>query len=194
MGCRKSQKEERQQALRRYIHKNPFATDEELAEKFKVSVPTIRLDRLGLGIPEVRERIMKMAHEARSQVRGVRPEELVGEIVDLQPKIMGISILEITPEMLVQPANVCRGYYLFAQAHSLALATVGAEVVLTNSARVRYKRPVYEGERVIARAVIKVVKGINYLISVYSRVDNEVVFKGQYIISTPGGVSGGGDD
>ncbi|MDN5361071.1 transcription factor FapR [Moorella sp. Hama-1] len=188
----KGHKEERQEALRRYLRNNPFATDEELAAKFKVSVPTIRLDRLALGIPEVRERIMNMAQEARSRMRGVTEEELVGELVELQPGVLGISILEITPQMLVQPAGVARGYHLFAQAHSLALATVGAEVVLTSSARVRYRRPVYAGERVIARAMVKVVKDSTCLVSVHSRVNGEIVFKGQYIIITPETAAGGG--
>ncbi|MGI6285165.1 transcription factor FapR [Neomoorella humiferrea] len=182
---RRSNKEERQEALRRYLRINPFATDEELAEKFKVSVPTIRLDRLALGIPEVRERIMAMAREARTRVRGVTTEDIVGELVELQPGSLGISILEITPQMLVQPAGVARGHYLFAQAHTLALATVGAEVVLTSSARVRYRRSVYAGERVVARAMVKVKKGNACLVSVHSRVNGEIVFKGQFIIITP---------
>jgi len=185
-------REERQQALRRYLRLNPFATDEELAEKFKVSVPTIRLDRLALGIPEVRERTMTMAQEARARMRGVTAEELVGELVELQPAVMGISILEITPQMLVQPGGIARGHYLFDQAHSLALAAVGAEVVLTSSARVRYRRPVYAGERVVARAMVKVVKGPTCLVSVHSRVSGEIVFKAQFIIITPETTSGGG--
>jgi len=182
---RKGNKEERQQALYRYLRGNPFATDEELAAKFKVSIPTIRLDRLALGIPEVRERIMDMAREARSRMRGVTAAELMGELVELQPGIMAISILEIAPGMLVQPAGVARGHYLFTQAHSLALAAVGAEVVLTSSARVRYRRPVYAGERVIARAMVKVTRGVTTLVSVHSRVSGEIVFKGQFVIITP---------
>ncbi len=67
-------RKQRQQALRRYLRFNPFATDEELAEIFGVSVPTIRLDRLALGIPELRERIMNMAQQARERVRGVTVE------------------------------------------------------------------------------------------------------------------------
>jgi len=181
---RKGNKEERQQGLHRYLRINPFATDEELAAKFKVSIPTIRLDRLALGIPELRERIMDMAQEARSRMRGVTAAELMGELVELQPGVMAISILEIVPQMLVQPAGVARGHYLFAQAHSLALATVGAEVVLTSSARVRYRRPVYAGERVIARAMVKVTKGVTTLVSVHSRVNGEIVFKGQFVIIT----------
>ena len=43
------------------LKNDPFLTDEELAEIFLVSVPTIRLDRLELGIPELRERIKDVA-------------------------------------------------------------------------------------------------------------------------------------
>ncbi|MCG0278109.1 MAG: transcription factor FapR [Thermanaeromonas sp.] len=180
-----SKREERQQALLQYLKEHPFATDEELAEKFKVSIPTIRLDRLALGIPEVRERVMILAKEARARMRGITEEELVGELIDLQPGRMGISILTVRPEMLVKPGGACRGYYLFAQANSLALATVGREMVLTSSARVRYRRPVYEGEKVMARALVKVQRGNTFLVSVHSRVDAELVFKGQFVIIAP---------
>lgn len=168
-----------------YLQEQPFATDEELAARFKVSIPTIRLDRLALGIPEVRERVRSLAQEARARMRGVTAEELVGELVELQPGRLGISFLEIRPEMLLKPGGACRGYYLFAQANSLALATVGKEMVLTSSARVRYRRPVYEGEKVIARAMVKVQRGCTFLVSVHSRVGSEIVFKGQFVIIAP---------
>lgn len=185
MARSQSRREERQKALLHYLEEQPFATDEELAARFKVSIPTIRLDRLALGIPEVRERVLHLAQEARARMRGVTAEELVGELVELQPGRLGISFLEIRPEMLLRPGGVCRGYYLFAQANSLALATVGEEMVLTSSARVRYRRPVYEGERVIARALVKVQRGCTFLVSVHSRVGTEMVFKGQFVIIAP---------
>ena len=50
-------KQERQKQLQEKLNITPFLTDEELATHFNVSVPTIRLDRLELGIPELRERI-----------------------------------------------------------------------------------------------------------------------------------------
>ena len=34
-----------------------FITDEDLAEKFQVSIQTVRLDRMELSIPELRERL-----------------------------------------------------------------------------------------------------------------------------------------
>ncbi|GAE89212.1 transcription factor fapR [Acetivibrio straminisolvens JCM 21531] len=52
-------KKERQAILLEKLEHDPFLTDEELSEMLGVSVPTIRLDRLELGIPELRERIKK---------------------------------------------------------------------------------------------------------------------------------------
>ena len=45
----------RQKELIDMIKKQPFVTDEELSEYFKVSIQTIRLDRLELRIPELRD-------------------------------------------------------------------------------------------------------------------------------------------
>ena len=47
-------KRDRQQMLRDKIRENPFLSDEELARAFDVSIQTIRLDRLAMGIPELR--------------------------------------------------------------------------------------------------------------------------------------------
>lgn len=57
----KRTKQERQQKLQETIEETPFITDEELARKFGVSIQTIRLDRMELSIPELRERIKLMA-------------------------------------------------------------------------------------------------------------------------------------
>ena len=45
-------KKERQRLLLEQVKTKPFLTDEELAKYLEVSVQTIRLDRLELGIPE----------------------------------------------------------------------------------------------------------------------------------------------
>ncbi|MDK2984752.1 MAG: hypothetical protein PWQ96_394, partial [Clostridia bacterium] len=99
-----------------------------------------------------------------------------------------ISILDIEEDMLMENAKVAKAHYLFDQADSLAIALIDANVVLTGSARVRYKKPVYAGDRVIAKAVVKVKRKNAYLISVYSKVKGELVFKGQFIVTvqTPG--------
>lgn len=178
-------KMKRQEHLIEYIHENPFATDQELAEIFNVSVQTIRLDRLALGIPQVRERVKAVAQGAYEQLKSLEAREVVGELIDIQLNKSGISILDIDANMVLKRKDIARGHYLFAQANSLAVAVIDAPVVLTGSARVRYKRPVRLGERVIAKAVVKVQRSNTYLISVYSQVDKDMVFKGQFIVTVP---------
>ena len=62
-----SKKQIRQQRLLKELEKNPFLTDEQLALTLKVSIQTIRLDRLGKGIPELRERTRQMAENVLVQ-------------------------------------------------------------------------------------------------------------------------------
>ena len=50
-------RDKRHALLQKRIEDNPFINDEELAEELSVSVATIRLDRMALGIPEMRIRI-----------------------------------------------------------------------------------------------------------------------------------------
>ncbi|MBC7336118.1 MAG: transcription factor FapR, partial [Clostridia bacterium] len=156
---------ERQQRLGAVLQENPFATDEELARLFGVSVQTVRLDRLALGIPELRERVRAVARQAYGQVRSLSETELIGELVHLELGKTAISVMEITPAMVLERSKIARGHYLFAQANSLAVAVIDAALVLTGSARVRYRRPVYVGEKVIAKAVVKVVRGPTVLVS-----------------------------
>jgi DeoR/GlpR family transcriptional regulator of sugar metabolism len=66
---KKLARQERQIELKNIIEENPFITDEELAKKYDCSVQTIRLDRLLLGIPEVRERMKNVAQENYKKVK-----------------------------------------------------------------------------------------------------------------------------
>jgi len=54
-----------------------------LATHFGVSVPTIRLDRLELGIPELRERIRVMATGQSHEMAEHVSYEVVGELIDV---------------------------------------------------------------------------------------------------------------
>ncbi|KKM11914.1 DeoR faimly transcriptional regulator [Clostridiales bacterium PH28_bin88] len=176
-------REKRQQELAEHLELNPLCTDEELAQYFGVSIPTIRLDRMTLGIPELRQRLRTVAQGVFGKVRSLAESELVGELLDLELGKGGLSVLSILPEMVLARTKVARGHFLFAQANSLAVAVIDADLVLTGSARIRYKRPVYLHERVVAKAVVKAQRGITYLVSVYSKVDAEMVFKGQFVVS-----------
>jgi acyl-coenzyme A thioesterase PaaI-like protein len=173
---------ERQQSLVRYLDSDPFLTDEDLSQILRVSVQTIRLDRFELKIPEFKERLKNVAKNTGSPPRTLSGGELVGEMVDLEVGSSGISILTVVPEMTLSKTRYIRGHHLFAQANSLAVAVIDAEMALTGIARVTFKRPVSCGEKVLARAIIKLKKGNKHMVKVTSYVKDEVVFQGRFLI------------
>lgn len=175
-------KSERQEHLTRYLAGDPFLTDEDLAGVFNVSIKTIRLDRTELKIPELRERVMNVARGLSGQIRTMSGEELVGDLVDLEVGNYGVSLLPVKPEMTLSKTKVLRGHYLFAQANSLAVAVIDADSALTGTSRVSFKRPVYRGEKVLARAVIRQKKGNKYVVKVTSQVKDEIVFQGKFLV------------
>src|SRR4051812_28749227 len=179
----KRNKKERQKTLQETIYHNPFITDEELAEKFSVSVQTIRLDRLELSIPELRERIKYVAEKKfEDEVRSLPIEEVIGEIIDIELDQSAISIFDVKEEHVFIRNKIARGHHVFAQANSLAVAVINDELALTAKANIQFKRSVKQGERVIAKAkVTKIDDGIGRtIVEVGSYVNNELVFKGEF--------------
>ena len=165
------------------IKENPFITDEDLSEKFQVSVQTIRLDRLELSIPELRERIKYVAEKKfEDEVRSLPIEEVIGEIIDIDLDQSAISIFDVREEHVFIRNKIARGHHVFAQANSLAVAVINDELALTAKANIQFKRSVKQGERVIAKAkVIKIDDGIGRtIVEVTSFVNNELVFKGEF--------------
>ncbi len=178
-------KKERHAQLLQKIAEVPFLTDEDLAKQFSVSIPTIRLDRLELGIPELRERVKTMAERNLDKVKSLALDEVIGDVIDVQLNYSGISIFEIQKQHVFQKTSIARGHYLFAQANSLAVAIIDADVVLTAAADIRFLRPVYLGEKCIAKATTSdpsPVKGM-YVITVEIFVHNDKVFEGQFKVT-----------
>lgn len=179
---RKSKKE-RQRLLIETIKENPFITDEELAEQFAVSVQTIRLDRLELSIPELRERIKNVAEKRfDDEVRSLPIDEVIGEIIDIELDQTAISIFDVKQEHVFKRNQIARGHHLFAQANSLAVAVINDELALTAKANIQFTRSVMENERVIAKAKVLRIdeeKG-RTLVEVNSFVNNELVFTGEF--------------
>ncbi len=148
-------KKERQQLLKSTIDQTPFITDDELSKKFNVSIQTIRLDRLELSIPELRERIKDVAKsKLDEEVKSLQIEEIIGEIVDLEMDNSAISIFDVKSEHVFTKKRIARGHHLFAQANSLAVALIDDELALTAKANVKFTRQVKENERVIAKAKV----------------------------------------
>lgn len=176
-------KKERQALLVATIKETPFITDEDLAEKFSVSVQTIRLDRLELSIPELRERIKNVAEKTfDDEVKSLPLDEVIGEIIDMELDHSAISIFEVKEEHAFKRNGIARGHYLFAQANSLAVALINDDFALTAKANIHFTRSVKLGERIIAKA--KVVN-INTetgrtFVEVKSFVNAELVFVGEF--------------
>jgi hypothetical protein len=177
----KYKKEERQKQLHKLILENPFVTDEELAAYFAVSVQTIRLDRAQLGIPELRQRTKEVAEQVHQKVRSMAADEIMGELLEVELGQFATSVLEVTPAMVAEKSKVCSGDYIFSQANRLAAALIDAEIVLTGNARIRFRRPVYLHERIVAHAFLARKKINKYLIKVVSKVGTEEVFMGKFI-------------
>ncbi|SHI64418.1 transcription factor FapR [Propionispora hippei] len=176
------QKKIRQQLLTEKLDATPFLTDEELAALLNVSVQTIRLDRLELGIPEVRERTKKMAENVQSKLKTLGSEEIIGELIDLELGRAGISIMKITADMVFEKNQVARGHYVFSQANSLALAVIDANVAVTGVANIKYKMPIHVGEKLIAKAEVMKKRGNKYFVWVKTRNDKQEVFRAKFII------------
>jgi acyl-coenzyme A thioesterase PaaI-like protein len=144
-------KSERRTALVHYIAKNPFATDEQLADHFQVSVATIRLDRSVLNIPEARERIRQVAADRHDAVRSLEQQEVIGELVELHLNRYATSVFRVEPVHVFSRIGIVRGHFLFAQVNSLATAVIDADVVVTARTELRFHRSVQLGETLYGR-------------------------------------------
>lgn len=147
----RAKKRLRQSGLQSLLDGNPFLTDQELAEKFTVSIQTIRLDRMELGIPELRERVKMVANDAYAKARSLGDEELVGNLLEFEPGVRGISALDITMDMIYEGTMTVRAEHIFGQAISLALFLAGSDTPVGET-KCKFLRSVYAGERLICLA------------------------------------------
>ncbi|WP_114296143.1 transcription factor FapR [Anaerobacterium chartisolvens] len=182
MSRSSSMKKERQSMLTQRVQDNPFLTDEELSEIFSVSIPTIRLDRLELGIPELRERIKNVAAENHSKVKSLHSREIIGELLDISLNKKAISMLETDNSMVFEKTKIVRGNFIYSLAESIAIAVIDAQVALVGVANIKYKIPVYAGSKLIARAEVRRIKENNFMVWVKITEKQMEVFRGKFIL------------
>lgn len=167
------------------LKENPFLTDEELSDLFSVSIQTVRLDRLELGIPELRKRIKNMAKNNLDQVKSLHSSEIIGELVEMNLERNAISIFETTKKHAFEKTKIIRGHHIYSLAESLAIALIDAHVALIGVANIKYKKPVHAGQKLVARAEVIKKRGNNkYFVWVKIRVKSEEVFRGKFILVT----------
>lgn len=180
----RSCKKERQEKLVKLLEDNPFLTDDELAQKLTVSVPTVRLDRLELNIAEHRIRIKLMAEGAHSKLKSLDKGELVGELVYINPSVEAISIMTTDEDMLFLHGKIVRGHYIYSMAETIAIAVIDADAALIGIANIKYKHPVFAGVRLTARAEVKKVSGNKTIVWVKITQEHKEVFAGKFVLAT----------
>lgn len=178
----KLKKSERLEALSRLIADDPFLTDEELSDKFEVSIQTIRLDRLGLNIPELRERVKSVATNNYEKVKSLGRSEIVGELIDLELNHKAISILETDESMVFEKTQIVKGHFIFAMAETLAMAVIDAHVAITGIANVKYRVPVISGQKLVAKAELVRSRDEEHYVHVKINVNTDQVFRGKFIL------------
>lgn len=177
-------KRARQQKLLKLIKQNPLLTDKELSETLCASLGTVRLDRALLGIPEVRERMRTMAEKATSRLRSLKQEEVIGELLELEPNKWALSMLQARKDMVFRHTDLIWDHYIYAHASSLAIAVIEADMVIVTSMRGRFRSHARVGDIITARAKVGIHKGNKYIVSVRTKVRNEEIFVGRFIVSS----------
>lgn len=175
-------KKERHKRLLDKLAITPFMTDDELGELFCVSVQTIRLDRLELGIPELRERIKDIAEINYKKLKSIEAKEVIGELIDIELGKSGISINTANSDMQFEKSKVTRGHFIYAQAESLAIAVIDAKAALTGVANIKYMQPVNVDDKLLAKAEVIRQRGNKYFVWVTIWVKKQQVFRGKFIL------------
>ncbi|MEG1501891.1 MAG: transcription factor FapR [Synergistaceae bacterium] len=179
---RSETRKERHKQLVSLLRDNPLLTDEELAISLSVSLSTLRLDRGLLGIPELRERMRSMAENANSRLRSLKSDEVVGELLELEPNVSALSVLSATEDITFRHTNIVSDYYIYSQAASLAIATINEDMVVIGAARIRYRKPAFIGDKILARSKVGTFKGNKYVVSVHSSVDGKEMFVARFVV------------
>lgn len=174
----------RHDRLMKIIENEPFLTDEEIARRLDVSIPTVRLDRLELGIRELRERIKVMARKTQEKVRALANKDIVGELLDLDLNQRGVAVFETSKDMTFERSDIIRGHYIYAFAESTAISVIDSDVALVGVANIKYKVPVRFGDKLVAKAEVKRIRTNNFVVWVMVYMDRKEVFRGKFILIT----------
>ncbi|RDY24856.1 transcription factor FapR [Romboutsia maritimum] len=179
---KKKSKDQRQKELVDILNEDPFYTDEELANLFEVSIQTIRLDRMSLNIPELRERVKSIAETQSSKVKTLGMKEITGEIIDLCVGQLGISMLEISEDMIYSKTNTLRDTYVFSLANSLAMAIIDAPKVIMREVNGKCLKLIEQKDRLIAKAEIYKKEDKKYYVKVViNNRAQENIYIGEFI-------------
>jgi len=170
-------KKERHNLLKDMLKENPFLKDDQLAERFSVSIATIRFDRAELGILEYRERIKKVAKDGYEGIKSILPEML-----DLNPMHDAISMLQTDMTMTFEGTDIIKGQVIFSFAENTALKVIDSKAALIKVANVKYTKEVRAGEKLLAKSEVKRIKDDEYIVWVKIKSNMTEVFRGKFML------------
>lgn len=173
-------KKRKQELMSNLLKTHPFISDEDLSERMSLSIQTIRLYRMQMGIPELRVRIKKAALENNEKIQGVASQDILGEIIELEVGKAGISILKTTQGMAFEDSDVIKGHYIFSMAESLALSVIDKKSAITGIANMKYNKVIKVGETLVAKALVSKERITDYIVHVKINVNREEVFRGKF--------------
>lgn len=179
-------KRARHDSLLKLLDTDPLMSDSDLARELNVSVPTIRLDRGVLGVPELRQRTRLMAENASSRLTSMRSDEVLGEIIELEPNRIALSVLQTNKDYAFRHTNFVADHYIYTQAASLAIAVIKEDLVIVGSARARFKQYASVGDRLMAYAKVGTHKKNKYVVSVHTKVGNREIFVARFVVVAVG--------
>ncbi|MDR0765298.1 MAG: transcription factor FapR [Synergistaceae bacterium] len=182
-------RKKRHKRLMGLIDADPLMSDNKLARELGVSVGTVRLDRETLALPGLRERTRLMAERAGSRLVSMRQDEVMGEILELEPNRWALSVFSANREYAFRHTNLIADHYIYAQAATLAIAVVREALAVVSAARVQFSRAAFVGEKLAAAAKVGTHKDDKYVVSVRTRAGEREVFVARFVVAAVGNIS-----
>ena len=173
-------RKDRHEKLKEKIAVSPFMTDSELAASLGVSVATIRLDRMTLGIPEVRERVLTVAE------KHVADSDGIAEIIDIENNVRGVSVMNTSEDMCFPGTDIVKSQYIYSMAEDLALKVTGMKAAIINVANIKYKKAVINNVKLVARCSVKSVRNIDSLVWVMIYHNSIEIFRCKFLLEEKG--------
>jgi hypothetical protein len=175
-------KQKRHKRLAALLDSDPLMSDNRLALELGVSVGTIRLDREALNLPGLRERTRLMAERESNRLASLKEEDVLGDILELEPNRRALSILPTSREYAFRHTNLIADHYIYAQAATLAIAVVREALAVIGSARVQFSHSPYVGEHLTAIARVRAHKDGKYMVSVHTRAEEREIFVARFVV------------
>lgn len=155
---------ERSEKILEYLCENPLATDEVLANRFNVSVNTIRLDRARLGIKEFKERLKDKANNAMKMVTSMPQMEFICNMVNFNKNESVVSRIETDKSMAFENTDIVKGQYVYSFAETVAMSLLPITEAIIEVANIKYVEKIVAGAVLFAKAELKRKTDTGYLV------------------------------